>query len=93
MSEFKCYKCGLIKDLSDFFKDKTHSNGHRSICKICDKKRKFENAQKTENRLRHQIRSKLHYLKNKNNQFFTIFVLNRLEHLKTRHLTPFQIFK
>ena len=33
----QCFKCKLIIDLSDFFKDKTKSDGYSSICKTCKK--------------------------------------------------------
>lgn len=43
----KCSKCGLEKDYVEFGKDKSHSDGLRSSCKICQnstaKKRRLEN--------------------------------------------------
>ena len=32
-----CSKCGLVKDESDFYRDKRMLNGHRNSCKSCDK--------------------------------------------------------
>lgn len=35
----KCFKCDLIKNLSDFYKHKGMTNGHLGICKDCVKER------------------------------------------------------
>lgn len=34
----KCNECLIVKSMNEFSKDKTHSDGHTSICKICKKK-------------------------------------------------------
>ena len=31
----KCQKCKVEKSLSDFHRNKTKSDGHNGICKIC----------------------------------------------------------
>lgn len=36
----ECYSCGQIKPLEDFAKDKRRKNGHSTLCKVCDVKRK-----------------------------------------------------
>lgn len=33
-----CYKCGLLKDISYFYKDMQRKDGHNSKCKECHKK-------------------------------------------------------
>jgi len=33
----KCSKCGEIKPFEEFYKDKSHKDGYRSICKKCIK--------------------------------------------------------
>lgn len=30
-----CTKCGVVKPLSDFFKDNSKKHGYRAICKEC----------------------------------------------------------
>lgn len=45
-----CKKCDTIKDISEFWKDKTQSGGYHFYCKKCEgamnKKRRLENADK-----------------------------------------------
>lgn len=36
----ECYKCKRIKSLDDFAKDSRRKNGHSTMCKECDSKRK-----------------------------------------------------
>lgn len=31
----KCYKCQTVKDLSEFYVDRSRSDGRRSTCKVC----------------------------------------------------------
>jgi len=46
----KCSKCGIEKPLTEFCKDKTHKDGHKSRCKSCiakyDAKWRAENKEK-----------------------------------------------
>lgn len=39
----ECFKCKEIKPIEEFAKDKRRLNGHSTICKKCDAKRKKEN--------------------------------------------------
>lgn len=48
MKEKKCSKCGLVKKLIEFSKDRRLKDGHRSSCKICDRAR--ENSPETRQR-------------------------------------------
>ena len=50
MSEHKiCRRCGVDKALSEYYKDKTHADGHKNICKECiavyDRERYRENRE------------------------------------------------
>jgi hypothetical protein len=36
--EKKCFKCGITKELNDFYKHKMMSDGHLGKCKSCTKK-------------------------------------------------------
>jgi len=40
MHEVKCTKCGLTKNISEFYKDKQKKSGYRPDCKICSSIRK-----------------------------------------------------
>lgn len=35
LSEKTCNKCGVLKPVSDFYKDRAMNDGHSSICKTC----------------------------------------------------------
>lgn len=37
MDKKVCSKCGIEKDISDFYKKASSSDGHRSYCKFCEK--------------------------------------------------------
>lgn len=39
MKTKKCSRCKKQKALSEFYKDKSHKYGYRSMCKSCDKER------------------------------------------------------
>lgn len=41
-----CFKCGQVKDLSEFYKNKGMSDGHVNKCKSCNKKDVRENRSK-----------------------------------------------
>ena len=43
MSTKKCFKCGEVKDLSDFYKHPQMPDGHVNKCKTCNKKDVIEN--------------------------------------------------
>lgn len=47
--EKPCSKCKNIKPYSEFYKDKSRSDGHCNYCKICDKKR-LRNKEKADER-------------------------------------------
>lgn len=47
----KCSKCGQIKDLSSFHRDKAKRDGYKSVCKQCRSKKKFR-IKLSENRKR-----------------------------------------
>lgn len=36
MDFYKCSKCGEIKPITDFSRDRTKKSGHKSQCKVCD---------------------------------------------------------
>lgn len=47
----RCYKCKDIKLYLDFFKDKTQSDGYKSLCKDCHNKYLREYRQKNRDKL------------------------------------------
>lgn len=57
-----CSRCKIIKNISDFSKDKQHSSGYKSACKVCAKQDwitwrtvNLESARKTD-RISHYVR-------------------------------------
>ena len=40
MEKKRCKRCGQEKELSEFHKDKSKKDGHKSICKVCLSKKK-----------------------------------------------------
>lgn len=42
----ECYRCHKIKPIEEFAVNKKRLNGHTTICKICDSKRKCKNKEK-----------------------------------------------
>lgn len=41
-----CNKCHKEKPITEFYKDKTHKDGFRSICKYCSKQWKIKNPER-----------------------------------------------
>lgn len=52
MTEKKCSKCGEVKLFSEFNKDSSRQNGHRSSCKACNKEYRENNKEKISKRKR-----------------------------------------
>lgn len=52
-----CSRCKVEKEITDFYKDRTHRDGHSSTCKVCSKKHTSEWAKKNIER-RKEIRQK-----------------------------------
>ena len=94
-----CSKCNLEKEIEFFYADKRLKDGHRSCCKLCDKKWPSSNKNIV------KLRSRDWYLKNKNRKNSTVkkwkelntekfkedqkkWVLNNKEKLKAKRLTP-----
>jgi len=62
----KCPRCGEIKPLSSFNKDKAQKDGHRNICKICQRLHHKEYYQN--NRGRESQRRKKYYQNNRDKE-------------------------
>ena len=74
----RCTKCGVEKDISEFWKEKTHKDGRRSWCKDCDRekgkrwrklnpkrKRELHKNWRTKNKIKLTKKKKIFYQKNK----------------------------
>ncbi len=73
-----CNKCETEKELSEFYKDKTHSDGYTSSCKICKNKyhknwvsnnvkllNEYNKIYHTNNKTKHNKNAKIYYKNNK----------------------------
>jgi hypothetical protein len=51
-----CTKCGVEKPITDFYKQKGHSTGYRSVCKVCVAE--YNKRYKTDNKeeLKHSVK-------------------------------------
>lgn len=58
-----CPKCNIEKEISSFHKDKTHTDGYRSICKSC--KSLYDSKYRVNNKQRRIDISKIYRNKNK----------------------------
>ena len=52
MKEKKCFKCGEVKVLSDFYKHKQMGDGHVNKCKSCNKNDVAEHREKNIEKIR-----------------------------------------
>ena len=43
----KCFKCGIEKEINEFYKHPMMADGHLGKCKECNKKDVIENYEKT----------------------------------------------
>lgn len=67
----KCSKCGKIKELSEFNKNRTTKDGFSGVCKHCRKLYRLKNKDyiinyRKNNNIKHKKQYKDYYLKNKN---------------------------
>ena len=61
-----CSKCKVLKDITEFFKDISHSNGIRSACKSCEleSRRKYQEQYRKENKIHiNNLQKKWYHLK------------------------------
>lgn len=70
----QCAKCGQLKDLEEFYKDKTHKDGLQSICKNCVKERvskyRQQNPEKVKRAHKKAIQNNPLYYKGYRRQYF-----------------------
>ena len=59
-----CYKCGIVKPLSEFYTDKSRKDGLCNKCKVCDNKKR--KTYYLENRLKAINNIRINHLKKKN---------------------------
>lgn len=62
MEKKRCKRCGQEKDLSEFHKDKSKKDGHKSICKSClSRKKKKHKVSNIDKNIKQNIRYCLKY--------------------------------
>ena len=79
----KCFKCGEVKSLSDFYKHKMMADGHVNKCKQCNKKDVIENRKKNVDYYREYdkargARQTVEYQRNYRNEFPMKYAAHRL---------------
>ena len=52
----KCSKCGVEKELSEFYKNKKSNNGIYSICKKCECKKSKEYCRKNKEKIKEKMK-------------------------------------
>lgn len=82
-TEKKCFKCGEVKPLSDFYKHKMMADGHVNKCKDCNKKDVIENRKKNVDYYRDYDRERgarqtSEYQRNYRNEFPMKYAAHRL---------------
>ena len=63
--KLKCEKCNILKNVCDFYKDRSKSTGLQSYCINCQKEKVYESSSKLENYLTYYIS----FLKKQNKNF------------------------
>lgn len=69
MGEKKCNKCDEVKPFSDFNKDKSRKDGHRSICRLCGQIYNEENKEKRKENTRKYYQDNKENLKEKQKKY------------------------
>jgi hypothetical protein len=63
MNEKKCSRCGLIKILDNFYKNKNHRDGLSSYCKECNALYVHERYEITKEEHKHTVRKRANRVK------------------------------
>ena len=61
----KCTKCGIEKELTEFYKDKSKKDGVKTQCKVCCSEAKREYRQRPDVREHSKQRNKEYYSQNR----------------------------